>query len=67
MVLGDMKAAFAPPQRLPRAPVPLPGTLACAAPRQSRCGCGLSCLVALNSNLYRLCGSLHGLDTFLST
>jgi len=26
--------------------------------------CGLSCLVGLNSDLYRLCGSLHGLDTF---
>jgi len=26
--------------------------------------CGLSCLVDLNSDLYRLCGSLHGLDTF---
>jgi len=27
-------------------------------------GCGLSCLVGLNSDLHRLCGSLHGLDTF---
>jgi len=26
--------------------------------------CGLSCLVDLNSDLYRLCGSLHGTDTF---
>jgi len=26
--------------------------------------CGLSCLVDLNSDLYRLCGSLYGLDTF---
>ena len=26
--------------------------------------CGLSCLVGLNSDLFRLCGSLHGLDTF---
>jgi len=25
---------------------------------------GLSCLVDLNSDLYRHCGSLHGLDTF---
>jgi len=26
--------------------------------------CEISCLVGLNSDLYRLCGSLHGLDTF---
>ena len=26
--------------------------------------CGLSCLVDLNSDLYRLCSSLHGPDTF---
>jgi len=25
--------------------------------------CGLSCLVDLNSDLHRLCGCLHGLDT----
>jgi len=42
--------------------VPLPGNLVCAAPRY--CGCGLSYLVVINSGLYRLCGSLHGLDTF---
>jgi len=42
--------------------VPLPGTLACAVPQQ--CGCRLSFLAGLNSDLYHLCGSLHGLDTF---
>jgi len=26
--------------------------------------CGLSCLVGLNTDLYRLCGPHHGLDTF---
>ena len=26
--------------------------------------CGLSCLVDLDSDLFYLCGSLHGLDTF---
>jgi len=26
--------------------------------------CGLWCLVCLNSDLYRICGPLHGLDTF---
>jgi len=42
---------------------PLPGTLACAAPCMI-VRCGLSFLVDLNSDLFRLCGSLHGLDTF---
>ena len=30
----------------------------------TQCECGLSCLVGLNSDLYRLCGSLHSVDTF---
>ena len=53
MVLGDMKAAFvrSPPRDL-------------GVRGASIVGCGLSCLVDLNSDLYRLCGSLHGLDTF---
>jgi len=42
--------------------VPLPGTLACAAPQEF--GYGLLCLLGLNTHLYRFCGSLHGLDTF---
>jgi len=42
--------------------VPLPGTFACTA--SLYCGCGLSCLVGLNSDFHRLCGSLHGPDTF---
>ena len=53
MVLGGMKAAFVRP--LPR---DLGVRGAWIVP------CGLSCLVDLNSDLYRLCGSLHGLDTF---
>ena len=53
MVLGDMKTAFVrpPPRDL--------GVRGASIVR-----CGLSCLVDLNSDLYRLCGSLHGLDTF---
>jgi len=53
MVLGGMKAAFVrpPPRDL--------GVRGASIIR-----CGLSCLVDLNSDLYRLCGSLHGLDTF---
>jgi len=53
MVLGDMKAAFVrpPPRDL--------GVRGASIVR-----CGLSCLVELNSDLYRLCGSIHGLDTF---
>jgi len=42
--------------------VHLPGTVACAAPQYR--GCGLLCLVGLNSDLYRLCGSFNGLNTF---
>jgi len=50
MVLGGMKAAFVhpPPRDLDARGV-------------SIVRCGLSCLVDLNSDLYRLCGSLHGL------
>ena len=53
MALGGMKAAFvrAPPRDL-------------GVRGASIVWCGLSCLVDLNSDLYRLCGSLHGLDTF---
>jgi len=53
MVLGGMKAAFVrpPPRDL--------GVRGASIVR-----CGLSCLFDLNSDLYRLCGSLHGLDTF---
>jgi len=53
MVLGGMKAAFfrPPPRDL--------GVRGASIVR-----CELSCLVDLNSDLYRLCGSLHGLDTF---
>jgi len=53
MVLGDMKAEFVrpPPRDL--------GVRGASIVR-----CGLSCLVDLNSDLYRLRGSLHGLDTF---
>ena len=53
MVLGGMKAAFVrpPPRDL--------GVRGASIVR-----CGLSYLVALDSDLYRLCGSLHGLDTF---
>ena len=42
--------------------VPLSGTLACAA--LPYCGCGLSCLVGFNSELYRFCDSPHDLNTF---
>jgi len=54
MVLGGMKAAFArpPPRDL--------GVRGASIVR-----CGLSCLVELNSDLYRLCGFLHGLDTWV--
>jgi len=38
---------------------PLPGTRGDSIVR-----CGLSCLGDLNSDLYRLCGSLHDPDTF---
>jgi len=53
MVLGGMKAAFVcpPPQDL-------------GVHGVSIVQCGLSCLVDLNSDLYYLCGSIHGLDTF---
>jgi len=53
MVLGGMKTAFVrpPPRDL--------GMRGASIVR-----CGLSCLVDLNSDFYRLCGSLHGLDTF---
>jgi len=53
MVLGDMKAAFVRP---PPRDLGVRGV--------SIVQCGLSCLVDLNSDLYRLCGSLHGLNTF---
>ena len=49
MVLGGMKAAF----------VRHLGVRGVSIVRY-----GLSCLVDLNSDLYRLCGSLFGLDTF---
>jgi len=53
MVLGDMKAVLVrpPPRDL-------------AVRGASIVQCGLLCLVDLNSDLYRLCGSLHGLNTF---
>jgi len=53
MVLGGMKAALVrpPPRDL--------GVRGASIVR-----CGLSCLVDLNSDLYCLCGSLHGSDTF---
>ena len=53
MVLGGVKAAFVRPP-------PLDLGVRGASIVQ----CGLSCLVDLNSDLYRLFGSLHGLDTF---
>ena len=53
MVLGDMKTAFVRP---PPRDLDVRGILIVR--------CGLSCLVDLNSDLYCLCGSLHGLDTF---
>ena len=49
MVLGGMKAAFVRP---PPRDIGVRGALIVR--------CGLSCLV----DLTRLCGSLHGLDTF---
>jgi len=53
MVQGGMKATFVrpPPQDLGVRGV-------------SIVQCGLSCLVDLNSDLYHLCSSLHGPDTF---
>ena len=53
MVLGGMKVAFArpPPRDL--------GVRGASIVR-----CGHSCLVDLISDLYRLCGSLHGPDKF---
>ena len=53
MVLGGMKATFVrpPPQDL--------GVHGASIVRR-----GLSCLVDLNLDLYRLCGSLHGPNTF---
>ena len=53
MVLGGMKVAFVrpPPRDL--------GVRGASVVR-----CGLLCLVDLTSDLYLLCGSLHGLDTF---
>jgi hypothetical protein len=53
MVLGGMKAVFVrpPPRDL--------GVRGASIVR-----CGLSCLVDLNLDLYRLCSSLHGPDTF---
>ena len=53
MVLGGMKAAFVRPP---------PWDLGVRGASIVRCG--LSCLVDLNLDLYRLCGSLHGLHTF---
>jgi len=53
MFLGGMKAAFVPS---PSRDLGVRGA--------SIVRCGLSCLVDLNSDLYRLCGSLHGPDTF---
>jgi len=53
MVLGGLKAAFVRP---PPRDLGLRGA--------SIVQCGLSCLVDINSDLYHLCGSLHGLDTF---
>ena len=52
MVLGGMEAAFvpSPPRDL--------GVRVASIVR-----CGQSCLVDLNSDLYRLCGSLQGPDT----
>ena len=50
---GGMKAAFVRPP--PRDLGVHGASIVC---------CGLSCLVDLNSDLYRLCGSLHGPDTF---
>ena len=53
MVLGDMEVAFVPSPSL--------------GPWRARdliVWCGLSCLVDLNSDLYCLCSSLHGPDTF---
>jgi len=53
MVLGGMEAAFvlSPSRDL--------GVRGASIVR-----CGLSCLVDLNTDLYRLCGSHHGPDTF---
>jgi len=53
MVLGGMKAAFVRP---PPRDLGVRGA--------SIVLCGLSCLDDLNSDLCRLCCSLHGLDTF---
>ena len=53
MVLRGMKTAFVHP---PPRDLGVRGA--------SIVQCGLSCLVDLNSDLYRLCGSFHGLDTF---
>jgi len=53
IVLGDMTTAFVrpPPRDLGKRDA-------------SIVQCGLSCLVDLNSDVYHLCGALHGLDTF---
>ena len=55
LVLRGMKAAFASVRPPPR-DLGVRGA--------SIVQCGLSCLVDLNSDLYRLCGSLHGPDIF---